>query len=55
MLLTLAIAGIAGIAIGSFAAALADVFPTHRRSLHDSGSGLLVVGITLLGCMLPLI
>lgn len=55
MLFTFAMAGIAGITIGSFAAALADVFPAYRRGLRDSGSGLLVGGVALLGLALPLI
>lgn len=54
MRLVFAIGGLGFIIVGSFVAAMSDVFPTYRRSLRDSGGGLLVGGITLLGCALPL-
>lgn len=55
MLSTLVIAGIGGVTIGSFAAALADVFPAYRRGLGGSGGGLLVGGVTLLGLALSFV
>jgi len=50
-----AIGGLGFIVIGSFVAAMSDVFPSYRRSLRDGGGGLLIGGVTLLGCALPLI
>jgi hypothetical protein len=55
MRLTFAIGGLGFIVIGSFVAAMSDVFPTYRRSLRDGGGSLLIGGITLLGCALPLL
>jgi hypothetical protein len=50
-----AIGGLGFVIVGSLVAAISDVFPSYRRSLHDSGSGLLVGGVALLACALPLI
>jgi len=49
-----AIGGLGAIIVGSFVAAMSDVFPAYRRGLRDGGGSLLVGGITLLGCALPL-
>lgn len=50
-----AIGGLGFIVVGSLVAAMSDVFPAYRRSLRDGGGSLLIGGITLLGCALPLI
>jgi len=55
MRITFAAGGLGAIVLGCFVAAMSDVFPTYRRSLRDGGSGLLIGGVTLLGCALPLI
>jgi hypothetical protein len=54
MFLALCIAGIAGVVIGTFAAALADVFPAHRNKLQDWGGGLLIGSVALLGFAFPM-
>ncbi len=50
-----ALGGLGLIMVGSFLAAMSDIFPTHRRRMHDGGGGLLIGGVALLGCALPLI
>jgi hypothetical protein len=55
MLRNLTIAGAVAFAIGCFAAALADVFPSYRKALQDYGGSLLVGGTLLIGLALPLI
>ena len=55
MRLTFALGGLGFVIVGSLVAALSDVFPTYRRSLRDGGGSLLIGGVTLLGCALPLI
>jgi hypothetical protein len=54
MLLTLGIAGTAGLVLGTFAAAFADVFPAHRVALQGWGGGLLVASVAVLGLGFPL-
>ena len=55
MRIAFAVGGLGAIVLGSFVAAMSDVFPAYRRRLRDGGSGLLISGVTLLGCALPLI
>jgi hypothetical protein len=55
MLRNMAIAGALAFAVGCFAAALADVFPSYRRALQSGGGSLLVGGTLLIGLALPLI
>ena len=55
MRIIVALGGLGLIMIGSFLAAMSDVFPTYRRRMHGGGGGLLIGGVALLGCALPLI
>jgi hypothetical protein len=55
MLVALCIAGVAGLAAGTLAAAFADVFPAHRAALQDWGGGLLVASVAVLGLAFPMI
>jgi hypothetical protein len=55
MLVALYAAGIAGLSVGMFAAAFADVFPAHRSALKNWGGGLLVASVALLGLASPMI
>ena len=55
MLLFVWIAGCTGIVLGCLAAALADMFPPHRKLLKDCGGGLILGGVALLGFSLPLL
>jgi hypothetical protein len=45
----------AGLTIGCFAAAIADIFPAHRSELQQWGGGLLVGSVALLGLVFPFI
>ena len=47
--------GIAGLVIGTVAAAAADVFPRHRLMLKEWGGGLLIASVAFLGLVFPLI
>ena len=49
------IAGWTGLTIGSFAAAVADVFPARRNLLQNWGGGLLVGSVALMGLTVPFI
>lgn len=55
MLYALGVTGIIGLVVGTFAAAVADVFPTYRGALQDWGGGLLVASVALLGLAVPMI
>ncbi len=55
MLLTLFIAGTAGLILGTFAAAFADVFPAHRAAMQEWGGGLLIASVAVLGLGFPLL
>jgi hypothetical protein len=55
MLHTILLAGCAGLTIGTFAAAVADVFPAHRNALQHWGGGLLVGSVALMGLAFPFI
>ncbi len=55
MLVALCIAGAAGLAIGTIAAAFADIFPAHRAAMQEWGGGLLVASVALLGLAFPMI
>lgn len=47
--------GFAGLAIGSLAAAVSDIFPAHRNELQHWGGGLLVASVALVGLVFPFI
>lgn len=55
MLHDLAMVGGAGVVIGCFAGAGADVFPTYRKILQEFGGALLVGGVAVFGLVFPLI
>jgi hypothetical protein len=55
MLHDLLIVGWAGLTIGTFAAAVADVFPSHRNLLQHWGGGLLVGSVAMMGLAVPFI
>jgi len=55
MLDSLLIVGWAGLTIGAFAAAVADVFPAHRNMLQHWGSGLLIGSVAMMGLAVPFI
>lgn len=45
----------AGVTVGCFAAAVADIFPAHRSELQQWGGSLLVGSVALLGLVVPFI
>jgi hypothetical protein len=45
--------GIAGVALGTLIACLADQYPRHRQSMQTFAGVLLITGIALLGRLLP--
>lgn len=55
MLFALCVLGVAGLVVGTFAAASADVFPSYRGALQEWGGGLLVASVALLGLVFPMI
>jgi hypothetical protein len=55
MVHSLLIAGWTGLTVGSFAAAVADIFPAHRNVLQHWGGGLLVGSVALMGLAVPFI
>jgi hypothetical protein len=55
MVHSLLIVGWTGLTIGSFAAAVADIFPAHRILLQHGGGGLLVGSVALMGLAFPFI
>lgn len=55
MLRNLTIVGAVAFAIGCFAAAIADIFPSYRKALQGCGGSLLVGGTLLIGLALPLV
>jgi hypothetical protein len=55
MMRVLPFVGFAGLTIGCFAAAVADIFPSRRNELQQWGGGLLVGSVALLGLAFPFI
>jgi len=55
MMRALPFVGFGGLTIGCFAAAVADIFPSHRHELERWGSGLLVGSVALLGLAFPFV
>lgn len=55
MVHSLLIVGWTGLAVGSVAAAVADMFPMHRTVLQHWGGGLLVGSVALMGLAVPFI
>lgn len=54
MLSLVCVTGMLGVALGTFAAACSDVFPSYRRTLIVGGGGVLIAGVSLLGLALPM-
>jgi hypothetical protein len=55
MLYALGITGTIGLILGTFSAAVADMFPAHRGALQGWGGGLLVASVALIGFTVPMI
>jgi len=55
MVHSLLIVGWTGLTVGSFAAAVADIFPAQRNLLQHWGGGLLVGSVALMGLAVPFI
>ena len=55
MVHSLLIVGWTGLIVGSFAAAVADIFPAYRSMLQHGGSTLLIGSVALIGFAVPFI